>query len=217
DKSKRYLEDYSNAATDTFSNIETALNSSFSSMENTLVEFVTKGKASFKDFANSVISDISRVLIRQSITGPLSTWMGDVFSPAQAEVNINAKGGIFSGAGISAYSSSIVDTPTMFPFAKGIGLMGEAGAEAILPLTRTSGGELGVRAKNESSNVSVQIIDQRTNSNAQNIQTEESEGVDGQKILRVMIRDEIRNSINNGALDTTFKGNMGISRRPIRR
>ena len=34
----------------------------------------------------------------------------------------------------------------MFPFARGIGLMGEAGPEAILPLRRGRGGRLGVEA-----------------------------------------------------------------------
>ncbi len=47
---------------------------------------------------------------------------------------------------LSAYSNSIVDTPTYFAFAKGAGLMGEAGPEAIMPLTRAADGSLGVRA-----------------------------------------------------------------------
>jgi hypothetical protein len=38
----------------------------------------------------------------------------------------------------------IVSRPTLFPFARGIGLMGEAGPEAILPLRRGRGGRLGV-------------------------------------------------------------------------
>ena len=39
-----------------------------------------------------------------------------------------------------------VDKPTLFPFAKGIGLMGEAGPEAIMPLRRGPSGRLGVEA-----------------------------------------------------------------------
>jgi lambda family phage tail tape measure protein len=55
-----------------------------------------------------------------------------------------AKGGVMKSAGLSAYSNSIVNSPTFFPFAKGIGLMGEAGAEAVMPLERDSRGRLGV-------------------------------------------------------------------------
>ncbi|NIF28332.1 phage tail tape measure protein [Pantoea sp. Tr-811] len=46
-----------------------------------------------------------------------------------------------------AFTNSIVSTPTAFGMAGGkLGVMGEAGDEAVMPLTRTSGGQLGVRA-----------------------------------------------------------------------
>ena len=51
--------------------------------------------------------------------------------------------------GLAAYRNQVVSSPTLFPFAAGgvpnWGLMGEAGREAIMPLTRTSNGDLGVR------------------------------------------------------------------------
>jgi lambda family phage tail tape measure protein len=59
---------------------------------------------------------------------------------------VAADGGVFSGPGISAYSGSVVSSPTIFPFASGTGLMGEAGPEAILPLKRDSQGRLGITA-----------------------------------------------------------------------
>lgn len=46
-----------------------------------------------------------------------------------------------------AFTNSIVSKPTAFGMAGGgLGVMGEAGEEAIMPLTRTAGGQLGVRA-----------------------------------------------------------------------
>lgn len=71
-----------------------------------------------------------------------------------------AHGGVLSGAGISSYSNSLITSPTVFsyhgmdspidramrPFAKGAGLMGEAGWEAVMPLTRNSSGDLAVHA-----------------------------------------------------------------------
>lgn len=60
-----------------------------------------------------------------------------------------AEGGIPSG--LSAYRNQVVSSPTLFPFAAGgvpnWGLMGEAGREAIVPLTRMPGGNLGVEAR----------------------------------------------------------------------
>lgn len=66
----------------------------------------------------------------------------------------SANGNVFDGAGIQrfalggAFTNSIVDRPTLFPFANGVGLMGEAGPEAIMPLRRGSDGRLGVSAPN---------------------------------------------------------------------
>jgi lambda family phage tail tape measure protein len=40
----------------------------------------------------------------------------------------------------------VVNRPTLFPMANGMGLMGEAGPEAIMPLRRGPSGKLGVEA-----------------------------------------------------------------------
>ena len=62
-----------------------------------------------------------------------------------------AQGGVPGAAGLSAYRNQVVSSPTLFPFAAGgvpnWGLMGEAGREAIVPLTKMPGGNLGVEAR----------------------------------------------------------------------
>jgi tape measure domain-containing protein len=56
-----------------------------------------------------------------------------------------AKGGVFAQNGIQPFArGGIVNKPTIFPFANGTGLMGEAGPEAIMPLRRGRDGNLGV-------------------------------------------------------------------------
>lgn len=60
-----------------------------------------------------------------------------------------ANGGAFAGgvqrfAQGGTFTNSIVSSPTKFRFAKGTGMMGEAGPEAIMPLKRDSSGRLGV-------------------------------------------------------------------------
>ena len=69
------------------------------------------------------------------------------------------------GPGFCNTSNSIVDKPTFFAFAQGgapnAGVMGEAGAEAILPLTRTSSGNLGVEASGVGAQtMKIQIINE---------------------------------------------------------
>jgi len=57
----------------------------------------------------------------------------------------NADGGVYRSPSLSRFSGQIVTSPRLFAFAAGAGVMGEAGPEAILPLSRGSDGKLGVR------------------------------------------------------------------------
>lgn len=83
----------------------------------------------------------------------------------------NANGGVYSSPSLSAYSGQVVSNPTLFAFASGAGVMGEAGPEAILPLKRGPDGKLGVSASgsistNPSSSMDVNItvsVDQNGN------------------------------------------------------
>jgi lambda family phage tail tape measure protein len=52
-------------------------------------------------------------------------------------------------------SGGVVSTPTYFPMGSGLGLAGEAGAEAILPLRRSADGRLGVAAAGAAAPVNV--------------------------------------------------------------
>ncbi|SAH06106.1 phage tail tape measure protein [Enterobacter hormaechei] len=97
---------------------------------------------------NTILSSImgggSSVLggVGGSTAGSSGTAIADYGSNFQ----FNAKGGVYSSSDLSAYSGQVVDNPTFFAFAKGAGVMGEAGPEAIMPLTRAADGSLGVRA-----------------------------------------------------------------------
>jgi len=85
------------------------------------------------------------------------------FSGASVSVpnqySYSANGNVFAQNGIVPYAmGGIVDRPTLFPFAKGIGLMGEAGPEAIMPLKRGADGRLGVAGGGGgSTNVTVNV------------------------------------------------------------
>jgi len=67
-----------------------------------------------------------------------------------------ANGGAFSSGRVRAFAKGgVVDGPTTFPMRGGTGLMGEAGPEAIMPLSRGPDGRLGVRAQGGSRPVQV--------------------------------------------------------------
>jgi phage-related minor tail protein len=56
-------------------------------------------------------------------------------------------------------SGGVIGAPTYFPMSGGLGLAGEAGPEAIVPLSRGPGGRLGVAmAGSAPANITVQIV-----------------------------------------------------------
>jgi len=175
DGARRALEEYADSATNLAAGVESAVTNGFKGMEDALVDFVATGKLSFSDLADSIIRDLARIAVQQSITGPLAKGLeavvGGMFSGGASSASLtgssstiafsgvsSAKGNVFDSPGLSAYSSSIVDRPTVFPFARGIGLMGEAGPEAIMPLRRGPDGTLGVKGGGGSS-VVINIIE----------------------------------------------------------
>ena len=142
--------------------------SSFDAMADGVATFATTGKFNFSSFATSVIADLIKIQTRMAASSLLSSLFGIGMSAAGAAAGSaasgsggatgdmgmgtgwqnyvpNAKGGVYASPSLSAFSGQIVDRPTTFAFAKGAGLMGEAGPEAIMPLKRGADGSLGVR------------------------------------------------------------------------
>jgi phage-related minor tail protein len=76
------------------------------------------------------------------------------------------KGGVINKGKLQPFArGGIVASPTIFPMANGMGLMGEAGPEAIMPLKRTSSGDLGVRAEgagNVNVTMNINAVDARS-------------------------------------------------------
>lgn len=116
---------------------------------------------SWKDWGVSVLKIIQNVLVNMAVANGVSS-IGSLFSfgassaaaassgtaiqNAGANFTFNAKGNVYDSPSLSAYSNGVFQTPQLFAFAKGAGIFGEAGPEAIMPLTRAPNGDLAVRA-----------------------------------------------------------------------
>ncbi|HDU5162276.1 TPA: phage tail tape measure protein, partial [Klebsiella quasipneumoniae subsp. similipneumoniae] len=90
------------------------------------------------------------VSIAGGVSGAADVGAGTAIQNAGNNFNFQipgyAKGGVFDSPSLSTYSNQVYDSPQFFAFAKGAGVFGEAGPEAIMPLTRAGDGSLGVRA-----------------------------------------------------------------------
>lgn len=114
----------------------------------------------FAQVALNVIQQVAQELLTKQLVGLFSGLLtggtGEQVGPPQADGSFS-KGGVFSGGNVQAFANGgVVSKPTFFPMANGgTGLMGEAGAEAIMPLKRGKGGRLGVEAGDVSPTVNV--------------------------------------------------------------
>ena len=262
-------------------------------------EAFTTGKMSATKFFNGLSSMVARagaemmyeIGVKPFVTSAANALKAGLnrFLPTVASANGNA----FDGGLVPFAVGGIVDRPTMFRFDGGarLGLMGEAGPEAVMPLRRGSDGALGVigvgktgggaeilplrrdaggrlgvvataderaeafarggvfgvgaprpvlafarggvfdapevsddapialgRARGSRSDaagggdVSVAVYDQRTNPSAPPVSVSSGTGQDGQRMISVLVRDEVRRAIRAGEMDAEMSASFGASR-----
>ncbi|AWE25590.1 phage tail tape measure protein [Salmonella enterica subsp. enterica serovar Orion] len=160
---------WADTASDYASQSADLVNNTMSGLVGNISEALSGNKVDWEDWSKSVLASMQKIILNamlvdslrsasssgffSSIGGMFGAGAGAVsgstpsgaYNSAASGLQLNAKGGAYASASLSAYSNSIVSSPTYFAFAKGAGLMGEAGPEAIMPLTRSADGSLGVR------------------------------------------------------------------------
>ena len=187
------LQDYYNSVKDLGGAIGDAVVGGLQGLEDQLTAFVTTGKANFKELATSILSDLARIAIRAAIIQPIVKALGGLFPGFKF-----ADGGVFAQNGIQKFAmGGVVNRPTIFPFANGTGLMGEAGPEAIMPLQRGANGKLGVIASGGGNTSVVVNVDASGNSNVQGDQAQAKQlGV----VVSAAVQAELVNQQRPGGL-----------------
>lgn len=175
---------------------------------------IIMGTKSVADAFKSLAQDIERTIIHNLITKPLGDMisgsvmgmMGGMYGggakpaatgaaglPSTAGWNMrSALGNVFDERGLTAFAAGgVFDSPHIFPFAGGVGLMGEAGPEAIMPLKRGSDGSLGVRAEGAGGPpVVVQVI----NNSKQQVEAKPGPmKFDGKRYVQQVIIEDLQN------------------------
>jgi lambda family phage tail tape measure protein len=216
--------------TDRMKSYDQIFQKTFSNMADAIIQMVTTGKASFKDLINSMIADLIRYELQQQMmasfkavgglrgiidmftmntgsmtgTGPLASAKGNVFDAGLVQF---AKGGTFT--------NSVVDSPTMFKFAQGTGLMGEAGPEAIMPLKRDNKGNLGVRSDSGGTKVDV-VVNNYSSEKATTTETVDSKG---NRKIEVIVGDMVADQLSRtgSSAQQALSGSYGQRPSMVRR
>jgi tape measure domain-containing protein len=183
--------------------------SAISGVTDLFVNAAETGAWAFKDMAQSIMSDIYRIMINRMVTDfitqllPMSRRTSPQ-APSYADISPSADSRVTLGenaAGLIAAKPSI-------------GIFGEKGPEAVLPLVR-KGGVLGVGAPvggSSNGGTTVQII------NTTGAEVEQSSTKDpfGNEQITLLFRQKTKNDLDNGVFDSNMK-RYGLRPQPMGR
>lgn len=223
----KYVEDAGNHA----KLAEQAFTNSFSAMEDALVQFTMTGKFNFKDLLKTILSEIVRFLAKQAVSsfikvisgffggggssGGYDPWAG---GGGYSDAGF-AKGGAFGTGGIRLFADGgILGGPTMFGMNNGLGVAGEAGPEAIMPLSRGPNGKLGVYnfgggggGATIINNVVVNVESKSGNNDAENTEMGNRVAKAVNDSLKTLIKSEVSNYMRPGNMLNPSAPQMAFS------
>ena len=179
------FQEYADAASNQALQVKSAWGNAFRGMEDAMVAFVKTGKMDFKSMADSIISDLIRIMVQRSITGPLAGAMGNMFGSGTSTDYSLSSGQSTGGLGLKGGSADSLYSSTP-SFAVGtpyvprdmLALVHEG--EAITP-------------KGANTGINVQIIN-----NTQSQVTAQSDGQGGLTVLVDMVKNAMASDVFNG-------------------
>lgn len=179
---KEYVENTANAA----NQAKTAFSNAFKGMEDALVNFVKTGKLDFASLADSIITDMIRIQIQNSIMKPMMSWMGGLDLGSMMGF---ANGGIMTASGslpLNTYANGgIANKPQMAIFGEG------KTPEAYVPLPDGRHIPVAMQGGGGGSNVVVNVVNNAGNAKAT---AQERQDGNGQRIIDVVI-EQVKASI----------------------
>lgn len=215
------LANWVDTSSDYYTQVSDLVGNTLDGLVDNMADALSGNKADWASWANSVLNELQKVLLRAIMVNTLksagdSGWFGSLggmfgssvagaasaggatpsgaYTGAASQLKF-AKGGVMDSPDLSRFRNGVVNSPTMFAFAKGAGLMGEAGPEAIMPLTRTADGNLGVRMVDDT----VSSVGGGGAHLQQTIQQHFSISGNGDAALKQAMQEAARQGANDGA------------------
>jgi lambda family phage tail tape measure protein len=199
-------------------------NQAFQGMAQSIIDFAKTGKLEFKSLITSLIEGLIKYELQLQMTAMYSATVRPLLfggakaigtavmsaftgTPTPTAMGAAYSGGIKSYAMGGTFTNQIVNKPTLFKAANGLGLMGEAGPEAIMPLQRDSRGRLGVSGG--SNDVSVVV----NNYGKERAEVKESTDGRGNRRIEVVVGEMVAGEMTRvgSPLQQTFTNNYGLA------
>jgi hypothetical protein len=204
------VEDTTTATADAFLEMGKAIQQSVEGWSgaaaDAILDFATGAEQDIEKMVEGILRQFAKMALQKLIFDRMfaaaGAAVGGVFTPARA-----ANGAVFDQGGpVHAFAGGgVVSGATPFAFAGGVGVMGEAGPEAIMPLQRNAQGQLGVAG----GDVTVNVINQ---AGAQ-VGVESSKGANGEREVTVLVQRAVADGFARGRFDSVMGATYGLNRR----
>lgn len=174
----------------------------FGQMSDAIIDYAQTGKMNFRSLAADFTAMVAKMIIQALMLKAVNAALQSSGIPISIK---SANGNVFGpGAGgarhIPFANGGVFASPITFPMAGGrTGLMGEAGPEAVMPLTRI-GGKLGVKAVGVGGANQTQVINNvsvTVNGGNTNDQTGQ---VVADAVIRAIAKDQIYQETRHGGI-----------------
>lgn len=152
---------------------------------------ITGGSEAARQAIAQLLSEIARVQMMRGfqMLADRGGGLGGFFGLIGQALTPNARGGVYDSPSLSAYSNGVYNSPQVFAFARG-GVFGEAGPEAIMPLTRGRDGKLGVAATGAASRSETQVIVNNYGSQDE-VSVQTRRGPDYKEIIEITVAEKM--------------------------
>jgi hypothetical protein len=185
-----------------------------------------KASDAFKNMGIAIVTALQKMIVELYVVTPLfralqqamsglstPTGASSTGAPGFATPEQRAANGAVFSHGIHGFSNQVVTRPTHFAFARGAGLMGEAGPEAIMPLKRGADGKLGVAGgAGAGGGTVVNVIN-----NAEGTKTEQKQRKDGDTSVVDIVISTVKKGFADGSFDSTLRSRHGLDVKPVLR
>ena len=182
------------------------MKNAFGSLENAMIDSAKGAADAYQKMADAILEDIARVIIRTAILQPIAQGISGMYGAPEVSGSYSVTGG-YLGVDAAFAKGGIVSGPTYFGMNNGVGLMGESGPEAIIPLARSSDGSLGISASQ------TPVVVNITNNSGAEISQTESSGPNGERMIDILITSKVKEAFASGAMDRTMSTAYGIRRK----
>lgn len=182
-----------------------AFSNAFDRMLDSILEFNKTGKELIGDFVEDFLKQMARIAMRRATADFAEVMLGQITDFASNFLP-QAKGGAWHN-GVQFYANGAVfDQPTGFKHSGGLGVLGEAGPEAVMPLKRGADGKLGVGT----TPVTVNVFNNAPGTKAR---TEERTNSRGEREITVIVEEVVEQALGGGRYDKVLQNSFNINRR----